>query len=75
MGNGLNRKDKCTISCAQRIVPPVLDSFTDQDSRVRYYACEASLWIIFPAFSHFEQSLLAHLRPQYRTNLLCQNSD
>lgn len=22
------------------IVPPVLDSFTDQDSRVRYYACE-----------------------------------
>lgn len=23
------------------IVPPVLDSFTDQDSRVRYYACEA----------------------------------
>ncbi|KAA6422218.1 MAG: VAC14 protein [Trebouxia sp. A1-2] len=25
----------------QRIVPPVLNSFTDQDSRVRYYACEA----------------------------------
>ncbi|KAK3242703.1 PtdIns(3,5)P(2) sythesis regulation factor, partial [Cymbomonas tetramitiformis] len=24
-----------------RIVPPVLDSFADQDSRVRYYACEA----------------------------------
>ncbi|KAJ7541111.1 hypothetical protein O6H91_10G046700 [Diphasiastrum complanatum] len=24
-----------------RIVPPVLNSFTDQDSRVRYYACEA----------------------------------
>jgi Vacuolar 14 Fab1-binding region len=24
----------------QSIVPPVLDSFTDQDSRVRYYACE-----------------------------------
>ncbi|XP_002984143.2 protein VAC14 homolog [Selaginella moellendorffii] len=24
-----------------RIVPPVLISFTDQDSRVRYYACEA----------------------------------
>ena len=24
----------------QRIVPPVLNSFTDQDSRVRYYACE-----------------------------------
>ncbi|GAQ89365.1 vacuole morphology and inheritance protein 14 [Klebsormidium nitens] len=24
-----------------RIVPPVLHSFTDQDSRVRYYACEA----------------------------------
>lgn len=23
------------------IVPPVLRSFTDQDSRVRYYACEA----------------------------------
>ncbi|KAF3777208.1 VAC14-like protein [Nymphaea thermarum] len=25
----------------QQIVPPVLDSFADQDSRVRYYACEA----------------------------------
>jgi hypothetical protein len=25
----------------QKIVPPVLQSFTDQDSRVRYYACEA----------------------------------
>lgn len=25
-----------------RIVPPVLDSFTDQDSRVRYYACEVA---------------------------------
>jgi vacuole morphology and inheritance protein 14 len=25
----------------QKIVPPVLNSFTDQDSRVRYYACEA----------------------------------
>lgn len=25
----------------QQIVPPVLDSFSDQDSRVRYYACEA----------------------------------
>ncbi|KAK9810224.1 hypothetical protein WJX72_006988 [[Myrmecia] bisecta] len=24
-----------------RIVPPVINSFTDQDSRVRYYACEA----------------------------------
>ncbi|CAJ2674347.1 unnamed protein product [Trifolium pratense] len=24
-----------------RIVPPVLNSFSDQDSRVRYYACEA----------------------------------
>ncbi|KAJ6324299.1 hypothetical protein OIU76_011576 [Salix suchowensis] len=24
-----------------KIVPPVLDSFADQDSRVRYYACEA----------------------------------
>ncbi|BBN11519.1 vacuole morphology and inheritance protein 14 [Marchantia polymorpha subsp. ruderalis] len=24
-----------------KIVPPVLNSFTDQDSRVRYYACEA----------------------------------
>jgi Vacuolar 14 Fab1-binding region len=26
----------------QTIVPPVLDSFTDQDSRVRYYACEVT---------------------------------
>ena len=25
----------------QQIVPPVLNSFLDQDSRVRYYACEA----------------------------------
>jgi len=25
----------------KKIVPPVLQSFTDQDSRVRYYACEA----------------------------------
>lgn len=25
----------------QKIVPPVLSSFIDQDSRVRYYACEA----------------------------------
>lgn len=28
------------VSC-QQIVPPVLESFVDQDSRVRYYACEA----------------------------------
>ncbi|KAA3453297.1 protein VAC14-like protein isoform X1 [Gossypium australe] len=26
---------------SQQIVPPVLSSFSDQDSRVRYYACEA----------------------------------
>uniref|UniRef100_A0A0A0KTT5 Uncharacterized protein n=1 Tax=Cucumis sativus TaxID=3659 RepID=A0A0A0KTT5_CUCSA len=25
----------------EQIVPPVLNSFSDQDSRVRYYACEA----------------------------------
>nr|GMD26405.1 protein VAC14 homolog isoform X1 [Ipomoea batatas] len=25
----------------EQIVPPVLDSFSDQDGRVRYYACEA----------------------------------
>ncbi len=25
----------------QMIVPPVLACFTDQDARVRYYACEA----------------------------------
>jgi hypothetical protein len=35
----------CTINfvalCFQQIVPPVLNSFLDQDSRVRYYACEA----------------------------------
>lgn len=30
-----------TVFPLQRIVPPVLHSFTDQDSRVRYYACEA----------------------------------
>ena len=28
-------------SSLRRIVPPVLASFTDSDSRVRYYACEA----------------------------------
>jgi hypothetical protein len=35
----------CIISsifvCFQLIVPPVLNAFLDQDSRVRYYACEA----------------------------------
>lgn len=25
----------------EKIVPPVLNSFSDQESRVRYYACEA----------------------------------
>lgn len=25
----------------ERLVPPVLSCFNDQDSRVRYYACEA----------------------------------
>jgi vacuole morphology and inheritance protein 14 len=25
----------------EQIVPPVINSFSDQDSRVRYYACEA----------------------------------
>lgn len=25
----------------EKIVPPVLACFTDQDARVRYYACEA----------------------------------
>ncbi|KAJ8555081.1 hypothetical protein K7X08_000016 [Anisodus acutangulus] len=33
-----------TLEAAQhleQIVPPVLNSFSDQDSRVRYYACEA----------------------------------
>ena len=25
-----------------KIVPPVLSSFTDQDHRVRYYACEVT---------------------------------
>ena len=29
------------FSNVKQIVPPVIDSFTDQDSRVRYYACEA----------------------------------
>ncbi|CAI5967289.1 unnamed protein product [Closterium sp. NIES-64] len=30
-----------TLSIPQRIVPEVLKSFSDSDSRVRYYACEA----------------------------------
>jgi hypothetical protein len=30
-----------SFDALQKIVPPVLNSFTDQDSRVRYYACEA----------------------------------
>lgn len=29
------------FTICQQIVPPVLNSFADQDSRVRYYACEA----------------------------------
>ncbi|KAA3462718.1 protein VAC14-like protein [Gossypium australe] len=29
------------LAAATQIVPPVLNSFSDQDSRVRYYACEA----------------------------------
>lgn len=29
------------LTICQQIVPPVLNSFADQDSRVRYYACEA----------------------------------
>ncbi|KAJ4843721.1 PtdIns(3,5)P(2) sythesis regulation factor [Turnera subulata] len=29
------------LDACQQIVPPVLNSFSDQDSRVRYYACEA----------------------------------
>jgi hypothetical protein len=33
------RLSHATLS--QKIVPPVLHSFLDQDSRVRYYACEA----------------------------------
>ncbi|KAJ6771821.1 TAX1 BINDING PROTEIN-RELATED [Salix koriyanagi] len=32
---------KLQIKLGLKIVPPVLDSFADQDSRVRYYACEA----------------------------------
>lgn len=43
----------------QQIVPPVLNSFSDQDSRVRYYACEALyniakvrlVWLILLFFS------------------------
>jgi hypothetical protein len=31
----------CVAMGFQKIIPPVLNSFTDQDSRVRYYACEA----------------------------------
>lgn len=35
---GLGEPSQAQLS---QIVPPVLASFTDQDSRVRYYACEA----------------------------------
>lgn len=31
----------CGAMGFQKIIPPVLNSFTDQDSRVRYYSCEA----------------------------------
>ena len=31
-----------------KIVPPVLDSFTDQDGRVRYYACEVIATVSLP---------------------------
>lgn len=30
-----------TLDQLKQIVPPVIASFTDQDPRVRYYACEA----------------------------------
>lgn len=35
---GMSADDEASL---RRIVPPVLAAFTDPDSRVRYYACEA----------------------------------
>lgn len=29
------------LFCVQKIVPPIIKSFADDDNRVRYYACEA----------------------------------
>jgi vesicle coat complex subunit len=42
---------------AQKIVPPVLNSFTDQDSRVRYFACEA-LYNIAKVGGHLLHSIV-----------------
>jgi len=36
-----------------KIVPPVLDSFTDQDGRVRYYACEVTATV---SLTHDDQA-------------------
>ncbi|KAL6566324.1 PtdIns(3,5)P(2) sythesis regulation factor [Orobanche gracilis] len=38
---GLTTEAAQHLDVFQQIVPPVLNSFTDQDNRVRYYACEA----------------------------------
>jgi vacuole morphology and inheritance protein 14 len=48
----------------EEIVPPVLACFTDQDARVRYYACESMYNIakvakgeILPYFNHVFDAL------------------
>eukprot|EP00775_Hariotina_reticulata_P005343 gene5343-5580_t len=54
----------------RQIVPPVLASFTDQDSRVRYYACEALYNIakdIVTASPHFSiEGFIPRLRDYLR---------
>eukprot|EP00878_Enallax_costatus_P043053 GHUV01050676.1.p1 GENE.GHUV01050676.1~~GHUV01050676.1.p1 ORF type:complete len:128 (-),score=37.15 GHUV01050676.1:4-387(-) len=47
----------------RQIVPPVLASFTDQDSRVRYYACEALYNIAkVPTLGFLLWQIAAHTR-------------
>lgn len=50
----------------KQIVPPVINSFSDQDSRVRYYACEAlyniakvKILVVSMCFSSFFYVILA----------------
>lgn len=53
----------------QKIVPPVLNSFTDQDSRVRYYACEA-LYNIAKVLNRLKSAIFLNFSPNAKdTNL------
>ncbi|RWW77219.1 hypothetical protein BHE74_00014640 [Ensete ventricosum] len=53
----------------QQIVPPVLNSFADQDSRVRYYACEALYNIAKVSRSAFDQFSIEEFIPLLRERM------